>query len=74
VHPPTSPYPALSAEAEKVIAGKDEIFMPGISGYIQERVNCPNYIQYPVTLSPGLVILKQSVVFDLLYLIRLSYN
>jgi len=41
VHPPTSPCPAFSAAAPKVIAGsdsQDESFMPAISGYIRERV------------------------------------
>jgi len=56
------------------VTSQNEIFMLGISGYIQESVNCPNYIQYPITLSPGSVILKQFVVFDLLNPIRQPYN
>ena len=38
--PPTSPYPALSAEAEPIFKGhcKDESFMPDISSYIWERI------------------------------------
>ena len=49
LHPPTSPCPALSAEAEPISKGHCRkwhhkilkmkiIFMPDITGYIQERV------------------------------------
>jgi len=40
MHPHTSPYSALSAEAEPIseVMSQDESIMPNISGYIRERV------------------------------------